>query len=438
MRSRPFSEGGRVPEGDLPADLDFGGAAFTMLTGSLAALYLRPDPEQTGELMNDAVYDMLVNTMEALNVSIHETVQKYSQCGGFLRELIRSGDDTYDAVNMLDRESLPCARDGCFLALQTVPYIDLDKDYWGEGLSERLSINGVNYFASGAFDLMLEMNLCCVVFNNTVAENYNVEIPYADADAGTWTLDKLAEYQGIGTADMDGDGVNDHWTYGSDPRALQQEILIGAGFRFMDKDKDGELYLNVYEEMETFVDLMYWIEDVFYAGDMRDDIHDINVGHFVADEEMINVMRFLFFSALREMESDFSILPMPKRDEAQEQYYSHSFDSGFVSVPFSARDTALAGAVLETLCANAYRYVVPAYIENQLSARISRDPQTSKNIKLIYETRMIDLGEAFMSSRFGDTYAMIGKSNIASYFAAVRSSTESALAMIVADLASLK
>jgi hypothetical protein len=424
---------------DLPADLDFGGEAFTLLCGSLSASRIAPDPEQTGELMNDAWYDTCVNTMEKLNVSLHQETQVYSSAAAFIRQMINAGDDTLDAVDMLDRESLSCARTGCFLTLQTVPHLDLSKKYWGEGLSERLSIGGVNYFASGSFDLTMYMNLSGVVFNNAVAEDNHVTIPYDEVDAGTWTMDKLAQYQGIGTADMDGDGVNDHWTYGSDVRSLQMTILVAAGYRMVDKDADGTLFLNVYENTNTFVDIMYWIQDTFYEGDMRDDVSDITVGHFVADKEMIHIMRFMFFDVLREMESDFSILPMPKWDESQQEYHSRSFDTGFISVPITAKDTALSGAVLEMLSYCGYRYLVPAYIENQLGARLARDPHTSRNIMLIYDTRMIDLGEAFLFDKFSDMrmYEMIQRSNIASFLASSKIPTENALAKIVADLASL-
>ncbi len=425
---------------DLPADLDFGGAVFTLAADDIHASGLTDKPEMSGELMNDARYDMLAETMEALNVSVREEVQTYSKFPAFVRSLIQSGDGTYDAVNMLDRNSLDCARCGCYLPLQTVPYLDLTKDYWSGELSDALSVNGVNYYAVGSFQLYVYANLSGVVFNNAVAENNHVEIPYDDVDAGTWTMDKLEAYRGIGTADMDGDGENDRWTYGSDVRSLQMTALVASGFRIVDKDKDGTLFLNLYENTNTFVDIMYRIQDIFYEGDMRDDPHNITVRFFMDDQEMIHIMRFVFFDALRDMESDFSILPMPKWDEAQKEYHSRTFDSGFVSVPLTAKDTALSGAVLELLSSCGYRYVVPAYIENQLGSRLARDPRTSKNIKLIYDTRMIDLGEAYFFERYGDTamYDMIQKSNIASYLASSKVPAQNALNKIVADLASLK
>lgn len=64
---------------------------------------------------------------------------------------------------------------------------------------------------------------------------------------------------------------------------------------------------------------------------------------------MLAVGRFSELDSLREMENDFAVIPMPKYDETQENYISHTYDSMFSMVPVTVDDTSMAGAVLEAL-----------------------------------------------------------------------------------------
>jgi hypothetical protein len=94
------------------------------------------------------------------------------------------------------------------------------------------------------------------------------------------------------------------------------------------------------------------------------------------------------------MES-YGILPMPKYDEEQTNYYSHAHDQfavyGIVSsVPTTEVDNI--GAVLECMAIEGYRTVTPAYFEVALKGKYSKDPQSWEMLDKIVNNVKIDGG----------------------------------------------
>lgn len=178
---------------DLPQDLSFGGADFRFLAGDEYGL-LSFAEELTGEILNDTKYAMELEVEERLNVEITETPTPYWTMTGDVNNLIMSGDGTYDSISTIDRFSLECAMKSAFLPMSEIEYVDLTKAYWGENLSDALSIGGQYYFAVSSFNLRSYEKVACVLFNNTVAENHNIEIPFEAVYDGTWTFDMLQAY----------------------------------------------------------------------------------------------------------------------------------------------------------------------------------------------------------------------------------------------------
>ncbi len=98
------------------------------------------------------------------------------------------------------------------------------------------------------------------------------------------------------------------------------------------------------------------------------------------------------FSGLREMESDIGVIPYPKFDESQANY--QSFLNGDVPVtglPVTCQDPDMASAVLEALCAGAYRNVTMTEIDKVFKGQLSRDTDTAEMIDLILSTSKAEL-----------------------------------------------
>jgi hypothetical protein len=103
----------------------------------------------------------------------------------------------------------------------------------------------------------------------------------------------------------------------------------------------------------------------------------------------------------------YGIAPMPKYDEAQENYHTHIQDqlsvmSVVATVP--ENELPMIGAVMEAISAYSYEYVYNAYYKTALSYKYLQNEQSVIMLDLIY--RSIRIEGAFIYSA---KYAMLGK-----------------------------
>ena len=395
---------------NIPSDLKFGGADFHMLSpdeyGGISLV-----EEANGEVLNDAKFQMELNTEEALDVVITETPSPFWDMVTTVNALAMSGDGTYDCITMMDRFALQCAQQSCFMPIQDVDYIDLSKIYWGGELSDTLTVGGNSYFAISSFNLKSFEDTSCIYFNTTLGDDLGVKAPTELVYSGTWTMDALLKLADGISSDLNGDGAMteaDRFAFGAiDQRPIAASFWIASDELVVHKDDKDIPYVAAYGS-EKFVSILEWVYKVFYqSGDMilglpENDLSSIFL--FMEGQELMSIANFRIIGDLREMEDNFTILPMPKYDAAQANYVSRTFDSMFSMVPVAAKDSAMSGAVLEVLSCEGYNHMLPAYLETSLQEKYSRDSDSVQCIQICFDTRRIDLAEVFMFDVFGDQF----------------------------------
>ncbi len=418
----------------VPIDLKFDGITFQMYSPDQYDGQCMVE-EETGEVLNDAKYKMELLTEDRLSVTIQETLAPYWDMLTSVEQLVVSGDQTYGCVTMMDRFALTLAQEGSILPMQSVPYVNLDAPYWGSQITKTLSVNGNSYFAVGSFNLRSFKDTVCVMMNTTLADTFGITPPHDLVEEGTWTFDKMAELGKDVTADLNGDGVmnsDDRYGLGTfDIRSSPIFMWIAADIHVVDKDTNDIPYLNVYGS-EKFVSVMEWTYKNFVA-DM--DLPEVGNDVFGKGQELFCVGYFSHIVALREMEDDFTVLPIPKWDETQADYRSRTYDAMCNMIPATVNDVNLSGAVLEVLACTGHNYVVPAFIENSLMQKYSRDAESVKSIQIAFDTRVVDMAEAFMYDVFGNdatlAYITAPQLNTASWLESNRSKAEKELDAII-------
>lgn len=436
----------------VPEDLTFDGASFRILTneGQGPASLVEG---HTGEVYNDAKYDMELYTEGRLDVDISEVLIPWGDLAPAVMELAASNDATYDTISMTDRHSLTVAVQGAFHPMEEIPYVDLAQKYWGDGLSDQLSIGGRYYFAISSFNLYSIERATCVLFNEAVADKHNLEVPFDAVFEGTWTIDMFESYGNIATSDLNGDGVmnaSDSYTFGTgDPRDIVQKFVCAAGYSWVDIDSNGLPYVS-FDSSEGIVNVVEWTEKIFGGSDsigfIRDqyksDFADVNSVHelFTTDRELLNVTEFRRMNSFRDMESDFSILPMPKYDETQQRYNCYTSNVTFSMVPVSAADLEKAGAVQEVMSWWGYFNLLPAYIESCMQNKIARNQESAEVVNLIYNNRSYELGTFYVSSNLNNIYfdAITNGKSIIPTMVAQREAMEIALEECVSALTASK
>ena len=100
---------------------------------------------------------------------------------------------------------------------------------------------------------------------------------------------------------------------------------------------------------------------------------------------------------LRAMESDFGIVPMPKYDEAQKEYYSiaNTWFSDHIVVPATNSDLVLVGHLLDAMGYYGQQYITSAFIDESIINKGIRDEDSLNMINLIHDTQIFDVGLLF-------------------------------------------
>lgn len=146
--------------------------------------------------------------------------------------------------------------------------------------------------------------------------------------------------------------------------------------------------------------------------------------------------------AIRNMEQEFGVVPMPKYDEAQSGYRTLLHDQFTVlCVPttVTGENLDMVSAVMEAMASASYKTVRPAYYETTLRTKIAQDPQSAEMFDIIVDNIYIDAGIIYTNalSSFHDRYRQImgsGKNTVTSQYKSVVRSAEKALGKMVQKL----
>ena len=144
--------------------------------------------------------------------------------------------------------------------------------------------------------------------------------------------------------------------------------------------------ISVTKMIDGYPELTFYDEHTVEAFEKLKALYRANPGSLCADGKTATsfiIGNQLFFrgdlnsgSGLRNMQDDYGVLPMPKFDEAQDDYYTTFANiASLIVVLSTCTDTAKVGATLELMAAEAYKQVTPAYFEICLQGKYSDTPE---------------------------------------------------------------
>ena len=398
---------------DIPDNADFNGYEFKILAngadmGHWASRDIYVESE-TGDTIDDAVYYRNRAIEEKYNIKIKGVFSNNGSQSADARKSIASSDDAYDVFTIpIMTHTTQLALDGMLLDLKNVPYIDLEKPWWDQKANAQLSIGNRLFFTIGDLLVIDKDALSVFLFNKDVIEANALDDPYKLVREGKWTADKMWDMARGIAKDLNGDGsMDEDDCYGimSQTHTIHGNI-VGSGHLFFTKDGDDMPVLNATEPMiqaayEKWINMLndrtntMVAQDYYakYGGDIWDKQLQIL-------EEKRSLFLYTFMNRvtmLRSSECNFGILPNPKYDEAQGEYYNavHVGLTTGVSVPITS-EPERTGMILEALTAESYYSLKPAYYDISLQGKLLRDDESSEMLDLIFATRCYDLGYVYM------------------------------------------
>ncbi len=363
--------------------------------------------ELEGELVNDTMRARDIAVEEHLNVTLTFIGESdRSVVKNTVQNSIRAGDEEYDVIVTSISDGMnTLTTAGMLYDLRQIPHLTLDSIYWNKSMYERLEINGAQYFTTGPVSYSFYLTPINLRANLRLINEYKLEDPYELVLSGKWTTDKLSEmakdkYQDLNqnaTADV-GDffGLIMDGTFGN-------ALYTGAGLDTVSRE-GGECKLTL--DSEQSVNLIEKYASLF--GDRNQYMNDLNGSQpwsteiFKAGNCIFQPLTMLGTMSLRDMEDDFAILPIPKWDEAQKEYYTscNTFLPSGVAIPENCSIVDDLGLVLETMAYYSYEMVTPAVYEITLQGKVSRDDNSAKMLDIIYSSAAFDFVTAF---NFADT-----------------------------------
>ena len=210
-----------------------------------------------------------------------------------------------------------------------------------------MRLGGKIFYAAG--DLLLQ-NPSAVVFNKDISENYGFDNHYEAVNEGKWTFDRFyQEARGV-SVDLDGDGeigINDQCGYSGD---LTRRFAIShmPAARNAPSPRGDEIKLSVLQRKDISMSL----KRLTPTSPTPPSARDISVmlptdRYFQAVAVSIRSLGGIV--GLRSADVDFGILPLPKYNEAQEEYYVFPWPI-YVCVHSTIQSPELVGAALERFC----------------------------------------------------------------------------------------
>lgn len=161
---------------------------------------------------------------------------------------------------------------------------------------------------------------------------------------------------------------------------------------------------------------------------------------FIGDRLLFNVRLISDAFYLRNMESDFGFLPIPKYNEDQEEYYSWvTFNVQLPVLPISITDTERSGLIMEAMAFESLTLREPFY-EYMLGGKIARDSNDVNMLELIVSSKYYDFdGANFGAGIQSGIFSMMeknlirGELTIASDWAKLKTNAEAKLVKFIAS-----
>ena len=392
---------------DIPADANFDGYTFTILCNSNSEYGIVQNDfaaeELTGEPINDAKYNRNLMVQDKLNVTINSesTPNALTNQGvEYIQKDVQGGTHAYDLTTLCAYSCVSLAMDNCLYNMKEVPYINLGAKWWDQVANESLEVIDQLFFTTGDITISDNDATYCIMFNKQLIQDYSLENPYELVENSKWTMDKFIEMAENVSADLNGDGkFNQEDRYGAlvwDDTMMGVVNCSGAKCAIVNEDGLFELTLNTEQNIDvitTFLDFTSQ-KNIVCAYQRLNWNDSLLVNMFSGDQGLFLTQLIQLVPKMRDMDTDFGILPMFKYKETQDKYYTciGSWHSVFVAVPNGQENLERTGIVTEFLSCEGLYDLTEAYYEKTLKGKTTRDEESRAMLDIIFESRVYDNG----------------------------------------------
>ncbi len=441
----------------LPEGLNFDGTEIVIhARGNENTLREVDVAESSGEVLEEAIYNRNRAIEERLGVVIKSYAgagwQDYTSEINKIRATVSAMDNAWQIIAGWSANITPLALENCFQPINDMEYIDLSAKWWNQAAAKGLNLGGVTYFGTG--DISYESLLGCsfvAYCNDRIATDNNIPSIKDMVNAGSWTIDNMISItEGIYN-DLDGNGQMDE----KDQYGLALYLANSADAFYTSCDIH-QVLLNsdglpqFVPDQERFAEMIDKIYPIYYEGSTTGSYMHSSDNTQIANMFIGGQALFTFrelsesTNTFRDMEDSYTIYPMPKLNENQENYRVSCFNSATLwGIPTSNPNPEPAAAVLEAMAAESCYEVVPVYFENCLQSKYARNETTIEMLEIIRANGYVD-AEYMYRDILGSTVFFVRdilgakSNNVASWYASKEKVVNKLISETVKKLEELK
>ena len=386
----------KVYKDNVPA-MDLKGYNLRVLTDPVWFIHAEWDfEEETGDIINDSIYRRNRIIEERFNITITEIADTSK-----IRNSVKAFTDEYDIVTTWCDAMRAYLCEGLgYMFSDYGLYIDLSQPYWDSNITDALTFNNTVLFPIGAADLPSYDYTHMMLFNKQLIADLGLEDPYELVRNGKWTFDKYDEMAKIVTRDLNGDGKmdeNDMYGYVAVVKYILPVFWVSAGVESISKTNDGTPQFTLVND-EKFASIIQKAFAITYDNNAwyRDTItlsnsSDVGDAIFMSNRALFFDTTFKLIENLRNMDTEFGIIPYPKYT-LQDIYYTYMDGCNPFIIPITVPDPTTIGAITEAITCESFNMVIPAYYEVSLKTKYARDEESEEMLDLIFSNRVFDLG----------------------------------------------
>ena len=388
---------------DRPQSMDFNEEEIRMVIreeSRYSSEFIAEDMK--GSVVSNAVYVRNTEVKERLNVTMDiSTINNGHGPWDAINISITSGACDYDVAIGSAAQATKFALNGSYRNLRNLKNINLQKEYWSQGMVENMTLADATYFATGSISTYFYDSAFVVYFNRELCDAWDIspDSLYECVMDEKWTLEKMISLTKDIHGDTNGDGIankGDVFGFGLQVTSATDGFFSSCDISCTQVKNDGNLKYsidtdklgNVVKALNDFL----WNNNgvVALAEDKKFETEDIYLfENQFANDQLLFVTDWLYSTStdtMRSMESDFGVLPYPKYSEEQERYYTYAHDRmSVVGVPITVNENRLdmVGAFIEAMASGGQNTVMPKYYEKALTGQYIRDRQSVETMDII-------------------------------------------------------
>ena len=415
-------------------DRDFTGQTYTVLDSNPNdAMHINiPGDTQTGELINDTLWSRDAFLEETYGITINYE-QKTSGGAALLRASVMAGDRAYDLVfATAGGDMKTMTTQGVLANLCDMEHLSLDQKWWSSLMYDTLRFNDAMYFTTGDITPTMYQIAACTFVNTKLADDYDIECDFvAEVRNGTWTWDLVGELSKDIAQDLNQDG---QWAYTDDLfgniGCFSTYLIPGCAIDYVTLSEDGSS-LSLAPITDRTVDAVEKLQRVFPQKSIKSSGNDFSNSAFKEDRALF--LTHITESAavhLRDMESDYLILPVAKHDAAQDGYRTgvNLWATAYVGVPATAADEKT-GFITEAMAYWSYKNMRPIAFDLTYKAKTVRDERSVEMLDIVFDNLYCSFSDLYNFGGLNDVYWSIlcSDEGIASAVEAISGKAEGAI-----------